>query len=111
MWDLAPFILRVGVNVKNKLEVLDGGIYSFLLVLQMGEFAQSAKAARKVHNERENYTKNGRNCARDQLVLPLTKVNKSFFSGDIRIWGQIIFAAEFWLTEFSFPLVQTAQFC
>lgn len=45
LWDLVPFILCVDVNIKNKLEVSYGGIYPFLLVLQMGEFAQSAKAA------------------------------------------------------------------
>lgn len=76
MRDLAPFILCVDVNIKNKLEVLFGGINSFLLVLQMAEFAQSAKAVRKVHKERENYTKNGRNCAKDHLVPPLTTGQK-----------------------------------
>lgn len=35
------------------------------------------------------------------------KANKSFFSGNIHMWGQVIFAAEFLLTEFHFLLVQT----
>jgi len=92
LWDLAPFILCVDVNTENKLEVLYGGIYYFLLVLQMAEFAQSAKASRKVHNERENYTKNGRNYARDQLVLPLTKGQQKL------LW-------------FRYPYLGTSYFC
>lgn len=43
----------------------------------MVEFAQAARAA-KVHNEKENYTKNRRNYARDKLVLPLAKGSQKF---------------------------------
>lgn len=92
MWDLAAFILCVGVNIKNKMEVLYRGICYFLLVLQMAEFAQSAKAARKVHNERENYTKNGRNYARDKLVLPPTKGQQK-------------------LLQLKYPYLRTSYFC
>lgn len=52
-------------------------MYYFLLLLQMVEFAQAARAA-KVHNEIENYTKNGRNYAREKLVLPLAKGSLKF---------------------------------
>lgn len=43
----------------------------------MVEFAQAARAA-KAHNEKENYTKNRRNYARDKLVLPLAKGSQKF---------------------------------
>lgn len=47
LWDLAPFILCVDGSIKNKLEILNAGIYSSFLLVQMAEFAQSSKAARK----------------------------------------------------------------
>lgn len=43
----------------------------------MVDSAQAARAA-KVHNERENYTKNRRNYAREELVLPFAKGLQKF---------------------------------
>jgi len=53
-----PSPLHGDVNIKNNLESLYGGIYSFLFVLWVAELALSTKAARELHNEREIYTKN-----------------------------------------------------
>lgn len=73
----------------------------------MVEFTQAARAA-KLHNERENYTKNGRNYAREKLVSAFSKRLTKVSSVEISISeGITISAGDFLLTETSFPLFQT----